>query len=119
MSDAESQDLDNIPSDASSSISIVSHDVNNISSSSWSDYSSLLVSSVHYGSSSDDTSLTEYHSNKNDESFPTVNHIISDTNAEPNTSWILTTADIWRVKAHRKNSFIDYNIDWKSPMQCH
>ena len=46
----------------------------------------------------------------------TVNHIIPDTDAKPNTSRILTNSDIWMIKANRQNSFIDHNIDCKSPV---
>ena len=118
MSDAEAQGLDDLPSYSRSYLSIGSHDVNDRSSNSWFYYRSSLVSSVCDGSSSDKISLAEYRSNNNDKSRPTVYHIIPDTGAEPNTSRILTTADIWRVKAHRQNRFIDHNIDWRYPVQC-
>ena len=118
MSDAETQGLDNLPSDARSSLSIGSHGVNDIRSDSCSDDISSLVSSFRDGSRSDDSSSSESHSNNNDESLPTFDHIIPDTDAEPNTSQILTTADIFWVKAHRQNSFIDHNIDWRSSVKC-
>ena len=117
-SDAESQGLDDLPSDSRSYLSIGSHNVNDRSYNSLFDDSSSLVSSVNDGSSSDDSFLTESHSNNNEKSRPTVNHIIPDTGDEPNTLRILTTDNIWRVKAHIQNRFIDHNIDWKSPVQC-
>ena len=118
ISESEDLGLDNLPSDARSSLSIGSHDVNEISSASWSDDSSSLFSSVQNCSSSDDKSSAEYRSNNNDKSRPKFDHIIPDTDAEPNTSRILATDDICRVKEHKQNSFIDHNIDWKSPIQC-